>query len=171
MYGEIINGYPVLGAEGSLSNFPNAFILPDNEWVNKSELEYSRLISLVDPSAFVSRTAIIGRGCVVYPNCFVGLNTQIGDHVLCLSGSIINHDSWIDENVIIASAVSLAGGVHVESGAYLGQGCSCKGGVRIGKNSIIGMGSIVLKDVPPNSVMIGNPARKLRDNQVGDLAP
>jgi acetyltransferase-like isoleucine patch superfamily enzyme len=35
--------------------------------------------------------------------------------------------------------------------------------LRIGRDSLVGMGSVVIKDVPPSSVMAGNPARKLRD--------
>ncbi len=52
--------------------------------------------------------------------------------------------------------------VHVESGCYLGQACTIKQYLTIGRESLIGMGSVVLKDVPPNSVMVGNPALWLR---------
>mgnify|MGYP001570233007 CR=1 FL=1 len=45
----------------------------------------------------------------------------------------------------------------------LGQGCAVRQHLRIGRNSMIGMGAVVIKDVPPNCVMAGNPARKLRD--------
>jgi len=51
----------------------------------------------------------------------------------------------------------------VEGGSYLGQACTIRQFVHIGKDCLIGMGSVVLADVPPNSVMVGNPARKLRD--------
>ena len=39
--------------------------------------------------------------------------------------------------------------------------------LRIGRDSLIGMGCVVVKDVPPNSVMAGNPARRMRDNTPG----
>jgi len=85
--------------------------------------------------------------------------------VFCLSGCIINHDDMIEPRTILASGVTLAGHVHVESDCYLGQGCTCRQYLRIGRGSLIGMGAVVLDDVAPNSVMVGNPARKLRDKR------
>jgi acetyltransferase-like isoleucine patch superfamily enzyme len=65
----------------------------------------------------------------------------------------------------MASGVVLAGSVHVEGGCYLGQFCTVRQQVRIGRGSLVGMGAVVLRDVPPNSVMVGNPARRLRDRE------
>lgn len=64
----------------------------------------------------------------------------------------------------MCSKVTLAGVVHVEADCYLGQSCTIRQHLRIGKKSLIGMGAVVVKDVPPNSVMVGNPARRIRDN-------
>lgn len=72
-----------------------------------------------------------------------------------------NHDVCLEENFTVCSGVTLAGFVHVEAGCYLGQACTIKQYVRIGRGSLIGMGAVVLRDVPPNSVMVGNPARPL----------
>ncbi len=89
--GESRNGYPVLGTPADLPAYPEAFLVPDNEWPRSLAVPVDRLASLIDPSVFLSRTAILGTGCVLYPHCFVGLNARIGDAVFCLSGSIINH--------------------------------------------------------------------------------
>ena len=51
----------------------------------------------------------------------------------------------------------------MEADCYLGQACTVKQFVRVGKGSLIGMGAVVLRDVPPNAVMAGNPARRLKD--------
>lgn len=87
----------------------------------------------------------------------------IGSRFFCLSGSIVNHDCSIGEDACICSGVRLAGHVRVEDSCCLGQGCNVKQRVTIGERSLVGMGSVVLKDVPPGSVMAGNPARRLRD--------
>ena len=157
--GEVRNGYPVLGPPEAVEDYPDTVLVPDNEWPRSPGLPLDRLVSLVDPSAYVSRTASIGRGCVFYPSVFVGLNARIGDRVFVLSGSVINHDDILEDGVVVASGVTLAGSVHVESGCYLGQSCSVRQETRIGRGSLIGMGSVVLSDVPPGSVVVGNPGR------------
>jgi sugar O-acyltransferase (sialic acid O-acetyltransferase NeuD family) len=161
--GEQRNGYPILGSWAALAAYPEAALVSDNEAARKGNVPREQLVSLIDPSTFVSRTATVGAGCVFYPHCFVGLDARIGDEVFCLSGSVINHDDVLEDRVIVASGVTLAGGVHVESDCYLGQGCTIRQYVRIGQGSLIGMGAVVLRDVPPNSVIVGNPGRRLRD--------
>jgi len=158
-----LNGYPVLGMRANIGDYPNANFITDYEWPKTLPVPMDRLVSIIDPSSFVSRTAVIGRGCVVYPHCYIGLNARLGDYVFMLSGCIVNHDNVIGDRCTLASGVVLAGGVKVEAGCYIGQMATIRGSLNIGANSLVGMGAVVVKDVPPNSVMVGNPARKLKD--------
>jgi sugar O-acyltransferase (sialic acid O-acetyltransferase NeuD family) len=156
-------GHPILGQAEAIARYPSAMLVPDNEFPKSVALPEERLTTIIDPSSFVHPTARIGRGCVIYPSCFVGLKASIGDRVFMLSGSVVNHDNVIEDRVVFASAVTLAGYVTVEAGAYLGQSCTVRQSLRIGRNSLVGMGAVVVRDVPPSVVMVGNPARKLRD--------
>ena len=160
--GTVRNGYPVLGGLEMLDAYPNAHFVPDNEWSRTLPLPEERLASLVDPSVFVSRTAQIGAGCVLYPYCFVGLNAVLGRRVFCLSGCSINHDCTLESDIALASGVQLAGSVRVGAGAYLGQACTVRQGLHVGQGSLVGMGATIVKDVPPKSVIVGNPGRVLR---------
>jgi sugar O-acyltransferase (sialic acid O-acetyltransferase NeuD family) len=156
--GALRNEYPVLGTADSLSDYPDALFVPDNEW--KLALPpRDRLVSLVDPSVFISRTARIGPGCVIYPNSFIGFNASLGNRTFCLSGCVINHDCVLEDRVVLASSVTLAGSVVVEADCYLGQSCTIRQKLRIGRGSLIGMGAVVIRDVPSGSVIIGNPGR------------
>jgi sugar O-acyltransferase (sialic acid O-acetyltransferase NeuD family) len=157
------NGYPVLGTLEQLSRYADACLVPAFGWPVSQLVPRERLVSLIDPTCFVSRTATIGAGSVLYPGCFVGLNARIGDFVFCLSGCKINHDTVLEDRVTLASGVTLAGSIHVEADCYLGQACVVREELRISRGSMIGMGAVVVKDVPPNSVVVGNPGQRLRD--------
>ena len=50
----------------------------------------------------------------------------------------------------------------VKRGATIGSGATLLGGITVGENAIVGAGSVVTKDVPPNTIVAGNPARILR---------
>lgn len=163
--GSTLCGYPVLDLASALQIYPLCHLAFDHEYKRPVDVPRQRWTSLIDPSTFVSTTAQIGAGCVVYPHGYIGLNARLGDRVFALSGTVINHDDVLEDSVTLCSGVTLAGGVHVEAGCYLGQDCTVRQHVRIGRGSLIGMGSVVLHDVPPNSVMVGNPARLLRQRQ------
>jgi len=154
-------GDKVIGTYADINRFPDAWFVPEVN-CGCQNLPNERLVSLIAPSTFVHHTAQIGKGSVIYPNCFVGYNTILGDRTFILSNSIINHDNNLEDDVIICSGVSIAGYVHIGARCYLGQACNIKEYLKIGEHSLIGMGSVVLRDVPPNSVMVGNPAERLR---------
>jgi sugar O-acyltransferase (sialic acid O-acetyltransferase NeuD family) len=159
-----LNGCPIFPPSVITGTYASARLVPAYGWPGLTDLPRDRCVSLIDPTVFVSRTAQIGVGCVIYPHCVVGAYARVGDFVFSLSGSVINHHDVIEDRVAIATAVTLAGQVHVEADCYLGQSSTCRQLLRIGRGSLIGMGSVIIKDVPPNSVMVGNPARRLRDN-------
>jgi acetyltransferase-like isoleucine patch superfamily enzyme len=52
--------------------------------------------------------------------------------------------------------------VEIKKGARIGLHCIILAGVTIGENSVIGAGSVVVKDIPPNCIAAGNPAKPLR---------
>ena len=152
-----------LGAD-AIHAHPTARLIADNEFPKDIVIPRDRIVSLIDPSAFVHPTARIGAGCVIYPNCFIGCGASLGERVFMLAGAVINHDDVLEDRVTVCTNVSLAGYVHVEADCYLGQACTVRQRLRIGRGSLLGMGCVVVSNVPPESVMVGNPARLLRKN-------
>ena len=108
-------------------------------------------------------------------NISIGKNTRIGPNcVLGATGRII-----IGQNVVISREVQLetAGldfsvgppytkhkshSITIEDNCWLGSGVMILGGVKIGENSIIGAGTIVTKDIPANSVIVGAKFRNIK---------
>lgn len=162
-YGDIesLSGFPVMDQNEALKKHPNADFLPFRR--PDPLLPMDQVVSLVDPSSFVSKTAKLGRGCVIYPNCFIGHKVVLGDFVVCLASVTINHDCVVEDRVFFGSGANLAGTVKVGSGSFMGQGSTVRQVMTVGENVMAGTGAVIVKDVPANKVVIGNPARILRD--------
>jgi acetyltransferase-like isoleucine patch superfamily enzyme len=90
-------------------------------------------------------------------------NVQIGENTVIGLGSQVHHDCVIDDNSVLSPRVTLCGNVHVCKNVFIGAGAVAIQGVTIGENSIAGAGSIVIKDVPANTVVVGNPAKILKE--------
>ncbi len=167
------NGLPVLGplsaAEsfGSDTFFVNGIGSPGSyrckeRIVAGLGIPNERFATLVHPRSFVSRSASLGPGTVLLPNVSVSVNAVVGAHVIVLPGSVINHDAVVGDFCCLASGVCLSGNVRLGARVYVGCNACVREGTTVGAGSLIGMGAAVVADVPADSVMVGNPARLLR---------
>lgn len=142
---------------GSTSNFRKK-----KEILNSLSIPPERYASIVHPSAWISPSASIGRGVVLFQNCVVTSNAKVGDHVIVLPNCVISHDDSIGDYCCIAGGVNVSGAVTIGESCYIGSNSSIREKVTIGPRSLIGMGSCVLNDCAPDSVIVGNPGRALR---------
>lgn len=133
--------------------------------LTKIGIEDERFETIIHPTASVSRMAVVGQGTVVFQNVTITSNATIGKHVYILPNSVISHDDVIGDFTCIAGGVSVSGDVHIGQSCYLGTNSAIRDGVTIGNQCLIGMGSVVLTDVPENNVVVGNPARLLRNTR------
>lgn len=98
------------------------------------------------------------RECSIIQRGIGELDTQIQDNCYIMAHAYIAHDCFIESHVIFCARVSLAGHCHVLKGAVLGLSSSFHHFSTIGAHAFVGMGSVVVKDVPPFCVVMGNPA-------------
>ena len=123
------------------------------------------IVSAIHPQAVISPSVQIGDGITIMAGVIVNSTVKFGNNVIVNSGAIVEHDCVIDSHVHIAPGAKLAGAVQVGAGSHIGIGAVIAQGIRIGNNAIIGAGAVVIKDVPDSVVVVGVPARILK--QVG----
>ena len=88
---------------------------------------------------------------------------EIGNKVMLTRGvMLLTHGyEWCVLRELHGEVIGKSGAIKIEDNVFVGNEAKIMPGVTVGKNSIIGVGSIVTKDVEPNSVMVGIPAKKI----------
>jgi acetyltransferase-like isoleucine patch superfamily enzyme len=115
---------------------------------------------------------VIGRGSLVENDTSVGALTKIQ------ANAYITAYSLLEDNVFIAPCVvttndnfmgrtekrhELVKGPTIRRGARIGGGCVLLPGIEIGEEAFVGAGAVVIRDVPPRALVVGNPARQIRE--------
>lgn len=114
----------------------------------------------------VQKNATIGKNCKISSHTFICEGVTIEDNVFIGHGVVFINDMYpratTTEGVLQRDKDWKVEPTLVKSGASIGSGATILAKVIIGENAIVGAGSVVTKDVPPNSIAAGNPARVLR---------
>jgi sugar O-acyltransferase (sialic acid O-acetyltransferase NeuD family) len=119
-----------------------------------------RVGTFIDPAAYVSSTASIGEGALVYPNATVHAGATLARGVVVNSNATIGHETSLGEFVTVGPGASLGGRMRVGDGVYFGIGASALEEVTIAAGSIIGAGAVVVKDCLPAGTYVGIPAAR-----------
>jgi carbonic anhydrase/acetyltransferase-like protein (isoleucine patch superfamily) len=134
--------------------------------------------SFVAPNAVVMGEVTLGQGASVWYGAVVRADVSaiaIGAFSNIQDGAVLHGDAGeptILEDHVTVGHRAVIHSAHIERGCLIGIGAVILNGVRVGEGSMIGAGSIVTKSVPPRSLMVGVPAKRLRDlseTEVEDL--
>jgi acetyltransferase-like isoleucine patch superfamily enzyme len=114
---------------------------------------------------------VIGRGSLVENDVTIGARTRIQ------ANAYVTAYSTLEEEVFIAPGVTTTNdnfmgrtearfaemrGPTIRRGARVGGGAVLLPGIEVGEEAFVGAGAVVLRDVPPRAVVVGNPARQIR---------
>src|ERR687884_1693179 len=136
---------------------------------------------------YVDKSAKIGKNVKIWHFAYVGKETEIGDNVMVGSLTHVDYKVKIGDNTRIEGSVYIPpltiigknvfigpgaaftndpypmspkmAGVIVEDGAIIGGRAVIKPGIRIGRSSVVAMAAVVTRDVPPDVVVMGHPAK------------
>ena len=104
----------------------------------------------------------IGEGALIMPGVVITNDVKIGKGVLININTSISHDSEIGDFSEIACGVVIPGRCKLGEEVFIGSNATINPDIKIGSGALIGAGAVVVKDVPENAVMIGNPAKILK---------
>jgi UDP-2-acetamido-3-amino-2,3-dideoxy-glucuronate N-acetyltransferase len=118
----------------------------------------------IGPFVEIQQGARIGANCKIQSHAFICTGVEIEDEVFVSHGVIFINDKF--PRVTVEGRLQASGDwellvTTVERGAALGSGAVISGGVRIGRGALVGAGAVVVHDVEPGQIVVGNPARPL----------
>lgn len=120
----------------------------------------------------------IGDYCIISRNVSVNYNTLVGNRTKIMDNSHITGNAVIEEDVFISVLVATTndntmgreeydvdhvGGPHIKRGTTIGAAANILPNVIVGENCIVGASALVTKDIPDNKVVMGIPAKIIRD--------
>jgi UDP-2-acetamido-3-amino-2,3-dideoxy-glucuronate N-acetyltransferase len=122
--------------------------------------------------AHVLAGAVIGRDCNICDHVFIENDVVVGDRVTVKSGVQLWDGVRLESDVFVGPNATFTNdpfprsrqrpaafaGATVRAGASIGANATILPGVTIGRNAMVGAGAVVMHDVPPNAIVIGNPA-------------
>jgi acetyltransferase-like isoleucine patch superfamily enzyme len=114
----------------------------------------------------VQKNATVGRNCKISSHTFICEGVEIEDDVFIGHGVTFVNDSYpratVQDGKLQTEADWTVEPTLVQKGASIGSGSTILAKVTIGENAIVGAGSVVTKNVPPGTIVAGNPAKVLR---------
>ena len=104
----------------------------------------------------------IREGSLIMPGVVITNDVNIGKGVLININSSVSHDCEIGDFSEIACGVIVPGRCKIGKKVFIGSNATINPDINIGDGAIIGAGAVVINDVSPHSVVVGNPAKFLK---------
>lgn len=172
-HGTELNGIPVIGLEVARKRFPDARVVgavgtPKTRQIviEKAAVAGFGFETIIHPRVERSRWIDIGLGTVICAGNILTVNITLGQHVQINLDCTIGHDVIMGDFTTLAPGVHVSGWVHFGKRVYVGTGAVFLNGTQdnplvVGDDAIVGAGACVVKSVPPNTTVVGVPAKPL----------
>jgi sugar O-acyltransferase (sialic acid O-acetyltransferase NeuD family) len=119
----------------------------------------AKFTTLIHPSAIIGRNVSLGEGVVVCPGVILTCDIAIGAMTMLNCHSTAGHDVRVGPWVTVSAHCDLTGFTRIEEGAFLGSRVTVIPNREIGFSAVVGAGSVVIRNVAPETSVFGNPAR------------
>jgi len=118
-------------------------------------------VTAVHPSVIIADDAIIGEGSQIMAGSIIGPTANLGTSCIINAKVSVDHDNIIGAGAEISPGATLCGVVTVGENTWIGAGATVLPGIKIGSDAIVGAGSLVTREVPDNTTVIGIPAKPM----------
>jgi len=150
------------------SNYGMARCLISNELI-KNNL---KPLNYIHKNSFIDKTSKLGIGVQIEPGAIIQGKCEINDFSIINTNTTIDHGTTIGKGCHIMSGAVITGGVKVSNYATIGANATVLPYLTIGSGAYIGAGSVVTHDVKKNEIVVGNPAKKIKNHKhIYDLSP
>lgn len=122
------------------------------------------LATLIHPGVYIDETTKVGEGCVICEGVTITSAVTIDDNVYIHPHAVIGHDIHVGKHSMIGSNSEIGGDNKLGERVYMGFMSGTKEGLTIGSDVIISAGAIVFRNIEPNYIVVGNPARPMKKN-------
>ena len=115
----------------------------------------------------IQKNAVVGKNCKISSHSFICEGVQIEDNVFIGHNVTFINDLYpratTQDREIQTEEDWEVIPTYVRKGASVGSSATILAGVNVGEGAVVGAGAVVTKDVPENTIVVGNPARILRE--------
>lgn len=134
------------------------------DWINDRIAAGFQFVQLFHPSSVISRRTSFGQGAIVDALVVVAGFSEIADHVRIGRRASIGHHTTIGEFSTIHPGATISGNCNIGQQVTVGTGAVIIDGTDVGDGAFIAAGAVVIRDVPCNAMIGGNPAKILRED-------
>ncbi len=167
-YEKNTHGYDIIGTikDHEISdNNVYVFAIADIPFKKRITSEFldkgAEFINLVSPNAGIADSAELGVGNIIQNGTRISTDVKIGSFNLFNAYTTIGHDAVIGSYTTVCPACAISGYVTVGDGVFLGSHVVLCPHVKVGAYSRVGAGSVVIKKVKENTLVMGNPAKRV----------
>ncbi|WP_163579584.1 2,3,4,5-tetrahydropyridine-2,6-dicarboxylate N-acetyltransferase [Gracilibacillus saliphilus] len=134
-------------------------------------LDMKDINARIEPGAIIREQVEIGDGAVIMFGAMINIGSVIGEGTMIDMNASLGGRATVGKNCHVGAGAVLAGVIEppsaqpviIEDGVVIGANAVVLEGVRVGEGAVVAAGAIVTKDVPPNTVVAGTPAKVIKE--------
>jgi len=134
-------------------------------------LDTKNINARIEPGAIIRDQVVIGDNAVIMMGALINIGAEIGEDTMIDMGVVMGGRATVGKHAHIGAGTVLAGvvepasaePVRIDDDVMIGANAVVLEGVHVGKGAVVAAGAVVTKDVDPNTMVAGVPARKMKD--------